>query len=286
MDKYLVLQRRRVRAGHLQGPRADAEEPAPADRGHRRSPRYAAGVDQALHLHPRRVRRCRPTSSTRAVAEAYEAGYLGENILGSGFGLSLVVHRGAGAYICGEETALLDSLEGKRGNPRLKPPFPANAGPLPRPDADQQRRDALQRPAHRRQRRRVVHEHRHREVAGHEARLGLAAACSAPATTRSSSASRRARSSTASPAARSTGREVKAWFPGGSSSPVLTADELDLPYDFDAIAEAGSMLGSGAIIVVDDSVSIVDMALRTAQLLPARVLRQVHALPRGHQLDA
>ena len=64
----------------------------------------------------------------RAVAEAYEAGYLGENVLDTGFRVELVVHRGAGAYICGEETALLDSLEGKRGNPRLKPPFPAIEG--------------------------------------------------------------------------------------------------------------------------------------------------------------
>src|SRR5207302_3225450 len=63
-----------------------------------------------------------------ALKEAYGKGYLGENILGSGNDVDLVVHRGAGAYICGEETALLDSLEGKRGNPRLKPPFPANQG--------------------------------------------------------------------------------------------------------------------------------------------------------------
>src|SRR5206468_1921680 len=63
-----------------------------------------------------------------AVSEAYDAGYLGQNVLGSGFRVELVVHRGAGAYICGEETALLDSLEGKRGNPRLKPPFPAVQG--------------------------------------------------------------------------------------------------------------------------------------------------------------
>jgi NADH-quinone oxidoreductase subunit F len=63
-----------------------------------------------------------------ALKEAYEKGYLGENILGSGHDVDLVVHRGAGAYICGEETALLDSLEGNRGNPRLKPPFPANQG--------------------------------------------------------------------------------------------------------------------------------------------------------------
>ena len=109
----------------------------------------------------------------RAVAEAYEAGYLGENILGTGCRVELVVHRGAGAYICGEETALLDSLEGKRGNPRLKPPFPAIQGLYGRADPDQQRRDALQRAPHRRQRRRVVQGVRHRAVARHQGRLGL-----------------------------------------------------------------------------------------------------------------
>ena len=77
-----------------------------------------------------------------AVEEAYAAGYLGKNILGTGFDLDVTVHAGAGAYICGEETALLDSLEGRRGQPRLKPPFPAVAGPLRAPDGRQQRRDA------------------------------------------------------------------------------------------------------------------------------------------------
>ena len=75
-----------------------------------------------------------------AVAEAYAAGYLGRNVLGSGFDLDLVVHAGAGAYICGEETALLDSLEGRRGQPRLRPPFPAVAGLYALPDRRQQRR--------------------------------------------------------------------------------------------------------------------------------------------------
>ena len=117
--------------------------------------------------------------------------------------VELVVHRGAGAYICGEETALLDSLEGKRGNPRLKPPVPRDPGPLRRPDADQQRRDALERPPH-----------RHTAPTGSRGSAPSSrpgprwsrspAACSAPATTRSSSASRPARSSTASPAARPT----------------------------------------------------------------------------------
>ena len=121
-----LLQRRRVRARHLQGPRADAEEPAPADRGHRdRRPRRR-------RRHPFIFIRGEYAEVAdildRAVAEAYDAGFLGDDVLGTGAAVELVVHRGAGAYICGEETALLDSLEGKRGNPRLKPPFPAIQG--------------------------------------------------------------------------------------------------------------------------------------------------------------
>ena len=108
-----------------------------------------------------------------AIAEAYEAGFIGERILGSDHTLSLVLHRGAGAYICGEETGVLDSLEGKRGNPRLKPPFPANQGLYQGPDADQQRRDALHRPAHHPHGWRRVRQDRHRDLDRHEARLGL-----------------------------------------------------------------------------------------------------------------
>ena len=108
-----------------------------------------------------------------AVAEAYEAGYLGENILGTHCDLELVVHRGAGAYICGEETALLDALEGKRGNPRLKPPFPAVQGLYGGPTLINNVETLCQRPPHRRQRRRVVQELRHRAVAGDQGRLGL-----------------------------------------------------------------------------------------------------------------
>src|SRR4051794_16786177 len=88
---------------------------------------YAAGITKAF-IYIRGEYQLQADILDAAVAEAEAAGYLGEDILGSGHTLSLVVHRGAGAYICGEETALLDSLEGKRGNPRLKPPFPANQG--------------------------------------------------------------------------------------------------------------------------------------------------------------
>ena len=122
-----VLQRGRVRAGHLQGPRADAPQPAPADRGHpdRRLRGRASRTRSSTSAASTRRRR---TSSTPPSPRRTRAATSASDILGSGFRCTLVVHRGAGAYICGEETALLDSLEGKRGNPRLKPPFPANQG--------------------------------------------------------------------------------------------------------------------------------------------------------------
>jgi len=201
----------------------------------------------------------------QAVAEAYEAGYLGTNILGCHRDLELVVHRGAGAYICGEETALLDALEGKRGNPRLKPPFPAVQGLYGGPTLINNVETLSN----------VPHIVRHgaawfrsfgteqspgtkvvsvsggvRRPGNYEVELGLPTRelicdlAGGPAP----------------------GHEIKAFFPGGSSSPVLTAEEgLDLPYSFEAMGEAGSMLGSGSIIVADDRVSIPHLALRTAR---------------------
>jgi NADH-quinone oxidoreductase subunit F len=200
----------------------------------------------------------------RAVEESYDAGYLGDGILGTHHRVEVVVHRGAGAYICGEETALLDSLEGKRGNPRLKPPFPAIQGLYGGPTLINNVETLANVPhiiergaewftgfgTERSPGTKVV------SVSGcvqrpgnYEVELGIPARelvyglAGGP----------------------SDGREVKAWFPGGSSAPVLTADELDLPYTFEDMQEAGSMLGSGAIIVVDESVSIPQLALRTAR---------------------
>ena len=109
----------------------------------------------------------------RAVAEAYEGGYLGSNILDSGVRVELVVHRGAGAYICGEETALLDALEGKRGNPRLKPPFPAIQGLYGGPTLINNVETLSNLPHIVSQRRRLVQGLRHRAVAGDQGRLGL-----------------------------------------------------------------------------------------------------------------
>ena len=199
-----------------------------------------------------------------AIAEAYAKGYLGENILGSGFDLSLHVSRGAGAYICGEETGLLDSLEGKRGNPRLKPPFPANAGLFQGPTLINNVETLSTIP--------------HIVEMGAEAYARIGVENSAGTKLISISGNVQRPGNYEIELGMSSrdivyglaggppeGREVKFWFPGGSSSPVLTAADLDLSYDFDTLAKAGTMLGSGAIIVVDDSNSVVDVALWTAK---------------------
>jgi NADH-quinone oxidoreductase subunit F len=199
-----------------------------------------------------------------ALAEAREAGYVGEDILGSGHSLSLVVHRGAGAYICGEETGLLDSLEGKRGNPRLKPPFPANQGLYQGPTLINNVETLATVPT-------II------RMSGESyAKLGTETSKGTKLVSVSGHVQRpgnyEIELGTSSreiiyglAGGPPEGREVKCWFPGGSSSPVLKAEDLDLPYDFESMAKAGSMLGSGAIIVVDDSTPILDVALKVAK---------------------
>jgi NADH-quinone oxidoreductase subunit F len=199
-----------------------------------------------------------------ALAEAREAGYIGEDILGSGHSLSLVVHRGAGAYICGEETGLLDSLEGKRGNPRLKPPFPANQGLYQGPTLINNVETLSTVPTIMR-------------LGGEQyAKLGVATSTGTKLVSVSGHVQRPGNYEIelgipsreiiyGLAGGPDEGRSVKCWFPGGSSSPVLTAADLDVPYDFDSMAKAGSMLGSGAIIVVDDSTAILDVAMKTAK---------------------
>jgi NADH-quinone oxidoreductase subunit F len=199
-----------------------------------------------------------------AVAEARAAGYLGEDILGSGHSLSLVVHRGAGAYICGEETGLLDSLEGKRGNPRLKPPFPANQGLYQGPTLINNVETLATVPSIMR-------------IGGAEyAKLGVETSTGTKVVSVSGHVQRPGNYEIelgipsreiiyGLAGGPPEGRSIKCWFPGGSSAPVLTADDLDVPYDFDSVAHAGSMLGSGGIIVVDDSTPILDVAMKVAK---------------------
>ena len=216
-----------------------------------------------VHLHPRRVR-AEADVLERAVEEAYGRATSGRTCSTAAVAVELVVHRGAGAYICGEETALLDALEGKRGNPRLKPPFPAIQGLYGGPTLINNVETLSNAPTSSRT---APTGSRASGPSSHPGPRSCRsrAACSAPETTRSSSGIPSRELIFGLAGGPLEGREVKAWFPGGSSAPVLTAKELDLPYSFEAMAEAGSMLGSGSIIVADDTVSIPHLALRTAR---------------------
>jgi NADH-quinone oxidoreductase subunit F len=224
---------------------------------------YAGGINRAF-IYIRGEYELQAQRLEAAVEEARAAGYLGDRILGSDLSLTLWVHRGAGAYICGEETALLDSLEGKRGNPRLKPPFPANQGLYQGPTLINNVETLSTVPV-------II------RMGGEEyAKLGTVGSTGTKLVSVSGHVKRPGNYEIelgissreiiyGLAGGPPDGRSVKLWFPGGSSAPVLTGDDLDVPYDFDSMAKAGSMLGSGAIIVVDDSTSVVDVALKTAK---------------------
>ncbi len=193
-----------------------------------------------------------------ALAEAKAADLLGA--------LELWVHRGAGAYICGEETALLDALEGKRGNPRLKPPFPAVQGLYRGPTLINNVETLMNAP--------IILRMGGEEYAkiGTERSTGTKVVSVSGCVRRPGNYEVELGIPTREiiydlAGGPDEGRSIKFFFPGGSSAPVLpgTDEMLDLPYDFDSMAKAGSMLGSGAIIVVDDSIGVVDVALKTAK---------------------
>ncbi len=224
---------------------------------------YAAGTSRAF-IYIRGEYVLQADILDAALREARDAGYVGEDILGSGHSFSLVVHRGAGAYICGEETGLLDSLEGKRGNPRLKPPFPAIQGLYQGPTLINNVETLSTVPA-------IM------AMGGEEyAKLGVETSTGTKLVSVSGHVQRPGNYEVelGIPSREiiydlaggpPDGRNVKCWFPGGSSSPVLKAEDLDVPYDFNSMAKAGSMLGSGAIIVADDSTKILDVAMKTAK---------------------
>jgi NADH-quinone oxidoreductase subunit F len=224
---------------------------------------YAGGINRAF-IFVRGEYQLQAERLEAAVEEAKAKGYLGDRILGSDHSLILWVHRGAGAYICGEETALLDALEGKRGNPRLKPPFPANQGLYQGPTLVNNVETLSTVPT-------IV------RMGGEEyAKLGTTGSTGTKVVSISGHVQRPGNYEIelgitsreiiyGLAGGPPEGREIKLWFPGGSSSPVLTKDDLDLSYDFDTLAKAGSMLGSGSIIIVDDSTSVVDVALKVAK---------------------
>ena len=200
----------------------------------------------------------------RAVAEAYDRGFLGRGIFGTDLDLDIVVHRGAGAYICGEETALLESLEGKRGQPRLRPPFPVVEGLYRSPTAINNVETIANIP--------------HIIERGSEWYAGLGSEKSSGTKIFSISGKVNFPGNYEAPmgtlaqeliygfAGGIPGeRRVKAWTPGGSSTPLLTEEHLETPMDFESVQAAGSLLGTGAIIVMDETDCVVDATLRMTQ---------------------
>ncbi len=200
----------------------------------------------------------------RAIEEAYAAGLAGKNILGSGVDIDITLHCGAGAYICGEETGLMNSLEGRRGQPRIKPPFPAAVGAFGMPTTINNVETVSS----------VPHIIRNGaewyrsfgtekspgtklfNVSGHVVRRGnfelplgfnlkelIYDVCGGIRD----------------------GRSLKAVIPGGSSVPILSADEIDIPMDYEGVAKAGSMLGTASVIVMDDATCIVKQVRRIVE---------------------
>jgi NADH-quinone oxidoreductase subunit F len=220
---------------------------------------YAIGCNKAfiylrgevLHVYRRLL---------EAVEEARAAGYLGTDILGSGFDLDIVVHAGAGAYICGEETALLDSLEGRRGQPRLKPPFPAVAGLYARPTVVNNVESIASVPS-------IV-------LNGAEWFTSMGTAKSAGYGLFSLSGHVTEPGQYEAPlgitlrelldmaGGMRAGHELKFWTPGGSSTPLFTAEHLDTPLDFESVGAAGSMLGTRALQIFDETTCVVRAVLR------------------------
>jgi NADH-quinone oxidoreductase subunit F len=201
-----------------------------------------------------------------AVAEATAAGYVGTNILGSGYNLEVIVHAGAGAYICGEETALLDSLEGRRGQPRLRPPFPAIAGLYASPTVINNVESIASVPSivrngadwfsamgtvnddpRKRSKGMVFY-----SLSGHVTRPGQIEAPMGVTLRELLELAGGVRD----------GHQLKFWTPGGSSTPLLTAEHLDVPLSFEGIAAAGSMLGTRALQIFDDTTCVLRAVLR------------------------
>ncbi len=199
-----------------------------------------------------------------AIDEAYEKGFLGKNILGSGFDFDLYIHLGAGAYICGEETGLINSLEGKTGQPRLKPPFPAQYGVFGKPTTVNNVETIACVP----------------EIIRKGADWFLTIGPDKNNGTKIYAVSGHVNNPGVFELPMGTplreiifehaggiigGKKLKAVIPGGSSAPVLGPEHLDIPMDFDSLKNVGSMLGSGAIIVMSEDTCIVEAFTRLAK---------------------
>lgn len=195
-----------------------------------------------------------------AVAEAYAAGYAGANIMGTDNEINIIVHAGAGAYICGEETALLDSLEGRRGQPRLRPPFPAVAGLYASPTVINNvesiasvpyivdnGKDWFQSMGTEKSKGMTIY-----SLSGHVKRAGQFEAPMGITLRQLLDLSGGMRE----------GHELKFFTPGGSSTPILTPEHLDVPLDYEGVSGVGSMLGTKALQCFDETTSVVRTTLR------------------------
>ena len=194
-----------------------------------------------------------------AVDEAYAAGYLGKNILGSGYDLEMIVHKGAGAYICGEETGLINSVEGRKGQPRIKPPFPAVSGFLDKPTIVNNVESVASVPW-------IMNN----GSAAYQA-IGTEKSCG----TKLWSVSGPVKNPGVYEiplgmpfreffndylGGMADGEVLKAVIAGGSSVPVLpAADIMDVPLDYESLGQAGTMLGSGGMIIIPESSDMVEL---------------------------
>lgn len=199
----------------------------------------------------------------RCLEEAYDKGYLGKNILGSGFDLDVEVFRGAGAYICGEETGLLESIEGKNGEPRPKPPFPAQVGLFGCPTIVNNVETLAFVPHIINRGAEWFSEIGTPKNTGTKI-YGLCGHVNKPGLYELPLGIPLRELIEEYGGGVPGGRKVKAVSPGGSSAALLSADELDLKMDFDTLAEVGSMLGTAGVTVIDDSTSMVQVAQNLA----------------------
>jgi NADH-quinone oxidoreductase subunit F len=200
----------------------------------------------------------------RAVAEAYARGYLGSTVAGGDDALDVIVHRGAGAYICGEETALLESLEGKRGQPRLRPPFPAVEGLYASPTVINNV-ETLSNVPHILDRGAAWFASIGTEKSTGTAVYSISGKVNRPGNYEAPMGTPARELIEERAGGIAGGRRLKAWTPGGSSTPFLTGDHLDIAMDFDSVAAAGSLLGTKAMIVLDDTDCVVEATRRFTQ---------------------
>ena len=274
------LQRRRVRAGHVQGPRPHGGGPVRRRRGDD-DRRLRHGLRARLPLRPRRVSARRGADPRRRRRGAREAASSAPNVLGKGLAFDVEVRRGAGAYICGEETALFNSIEGFRGEPRNKPPFPVEKGLFGKPTVINNVETLVNVLPIVARGRRGVRRDRHRRRRPGRSSSASPGTSPGRASTRSPS-ERRCASSSRSPAACPGGRAVRAVLLGGAAGSFVGPADLDVPLTFEGTRAIGASLGSGVVMVFDDRADLRGRGPPHRRLLPRRVLRPVRPVPRGH----